>query len=114
MPTLKGVLLDHLIRPLQERGRDRQAERLGGLEADHQLEFRRPLDGQIPRLGAFEDPVREGRGAANYSASAVSTARAPSAPTNNPATTATDNPAGAIQKGAREGGWSRFRLLQDT
>ena len=28
------ALLDHLIRPLQERRRDRQAEGLGGLEVD--------------------------------------------------------------------------------
>ena len=28
------ALLEHLIRPLQERRRDRQAERLGGLEVD--------------------------------------------------------------------------------
>jgi hypothetical protein len=31
-------LLDHLIRPLQERRGDRQAERVRGLEVDHQLE----------------------------------------------------------------------------
>jgi hypothetical protein len=31
-------LLDHLIRPLQERRRDRQAEGLGGLEVDHRSE----------------------------------------------------------------------------
>src|SRR6266478_699523 len=30
-------LLDHLIRPLQERRRDREAEGLGGLEVDHEL-----------------------------------------------------------------------------
>jgi hypothetical protein len=30
-------LLDHLIRPLQERRRDRQAEGLGGLEVDRNL-----------------------------------------------------------------------------
>jgi hypothetical protein len=29
--------LDHLIRPLQERRRDRQAEGLGGLEVDDQF-----------------------------------------------------------------------------
>jgi hypothetical protein len=40
-------LLDHLIRAPQERRRDRQAERLGRLEVDHQLELRRLLDGQI-------------------------------------------------------------------
>jgi len=32
-------LLNHLIRPLQERRRDRQAEGLGGLEVDNELEL---------------------------------------------------------------------------
>jgi hypothetical protein len=32
--TNSGPLLDHLIRPQQKRRRDRQAERLGGLEGD--------------------------------------------------------------------------------
>ena len=54
--------LDHLIRPLQERRRDRQAERLGGLEVDHQLELRRLLDGQVAGLGALEDLVDVGGG----------------------------------------------------
>jgi hypothetical protein len=35
--------LDHLIRALQQRRRDRQAENLGGLEVDDKLEFRWPL-----------------------------------------------------------------------
>jgi hypothetical protein len=30
--------LDHLVRPQQHRRRDRQAERLGGLEVDDELE----------------------------------------------------------------------------
>ncbi len=34
----------------------RQAERLGGLEIDDQLECRRLLDRQIGGLGALEDP----------------------------------------------------------
>src|SRR5215467_6250545 len=42
--------LDHLICPRQERLRDRQAERLSGLEVDDQLELRRLLDEEIPRL----------------------------------------------------------------
>ena len=51
--------LDHLIRPLQERRRDRQAEGLGGLEVDDQLEPVNLLEGQIARLGALEDLVDE-------------------------------------------------------
>jgi hypothetical protein len=35
--------------------RHREAERLGGLEIDDQLEFGRPLDRQIGGLGALED-----------------------------------------------------------
>src|SRR5207244_6861974 len=45
-PTRRTCLLwtrDHLIRPRQYRRRDRQAERLGGLEVDDQLEFPRLL-----------------------------------------------------------------------
>src|SRR6266581_9605208 len=38
VPTLHIALLDDLIRPPQQRRRDRQAERLGGLEVDDQLE----------------------------------------------------------------------------
>src|SRR5882724_2866496 len=50
-----------LIRPLQQRLRDVQAERLRGLEVDDQLKLRRLLDGQVARLGALEDLVDEDR-----------------------------------------------------
>ena len=40
-------LLDDLIRPQQERWRDREAERLGGLEVDHELELRRLLNRKL-------------------------------------------------------------------
>src|SRR5207244_545265 len=56
--------LDDLICPLQERGRDRESERLHGLHVYHQLELRRLLDGKIRGLGALEDFVDVGRGAA--------------------------------------------------
>src|SRR5437016_393835 len=47
LPILVRVmaLLDDLVRPPQHRLRDRQAERLGGLEVDDQLELGRLLDG---------------------------------------------------------------------
>jgi hypothetical protein len=48
-----GALLDHLIRPLQERRRDRQAEGLRGLEVDDQLKLGRLLDGEVAGLRAF-------------------------------------------------------------
>src|SRR6266481_6720411 len=53
-------LLDHLIRPLQERRRDRQAEGLGGLEVDDELELGGLLDGKISWLGASENLIQIG------------------------------------------------------
>jgi hypothetical protein len=44
-----------LIRPLQEGRRDGQAERLGGLEVNHQLKLSGLLDGKITRRDALED-----------------------------------------------------------
>src|SRR5262249_53383851 len=52
-----GGSLDHLIRPRQQRGRDRQPEGLGSLEVDDQLELRGLLDGQVARLGTFQNLV---------------------------------------------------------
>src|SRR6266436_3978726 len=49
--------LNHLIRPPQQRRRDRQAERLGRLEVDDQLELGGLLDGQVAWLCALEDLV---------------------------------------------------------
>jgi hypothetical protein len=45
------ALFDHLIGPREDRRRDRQAERRGSLQVDHQLEFGRLLNWQIGRLG---------------------------------------------------------------
>src|SRR5665811_483744 len=38
-----------------------EAERLGGLEIDHQLELDRGLDGKLARLDALEDAIGIGR-----------------------------------------------------
>src|SRR5260221_10677727 len=46
---------DYFVGALQDRLRHREAERLGGLEVDHQLKFGRLLDWQIGWLGAVED-----------------------------------------------------------
>jgi len=51
-------LFDDLLGAGEDRWRDRQAERLGGIEIDHQLEGRRLLDRQIGRLRALQDPYR--------------------------------------------------------
>ena len=59
--TVTWRLLDDLVCPQEQRRRDRQAQRLGGLEVDHQLELRRLLDGQVTGPGALEDLVHVGR-----------------------------------------------------
>src|SRR6476661_4275638 len=53
----RGQLLDDLRGLHQDRRRDGQSERLGGLEVDHEVEFRRLLDRQVGRFRASEDPV---------------------------------------------------------
>src|SRR5215475_11961129 len=50
-------LLDHLVCPRQQRGRDGEAEGLGGLEVDDQLQPCGLLDREIGRVGALEDPI---------------------------------------------------------
>ena len=57
--TALGTLLDDLIRTQQQRRRDREPERLRGLEVDHQLELRRLLDGEIAGLRAVEKAPTE-------------------------------------------------------
>src|SRR5713226_569239 len=54
---LAVYLLDDLIRPQQQRSRDRQAEGLRRLEVDDQLEPRRLLDGEVSRPRALENLV---------------------------------------------------------
>src|SRR5882672_6838756 len=55
--------MDHLVRPQQQRRRDRQPERFGSLEVDGKFELRGLLDGQFARLGALENLVHVNRGA---------------------------------------------------
>jgi len=52
---LHGGSFDDLVGAGEYRWRDGQAERLGGLEIDDELECGRLLDGQIGRLSALED-----------------------------------------------------------
>src|SRR6185295_9493027 len=53
----RGASLDDLVRPQEQCWRDREAERVRGPAVDDQLELGRPLDRQIARPGALEDPV---------------------------------------------------------
>src|SRR5205814_4448669 len=48
---------DHLIRLVQNRLRYRNADLLCCFQIDHQLELRRLFDGEISRLGTFQNPV---------------------------------------------------------
>ena len=61
-PT-RASSLDDLLGPHEHRGRDGEAEGLGGPQIDHDLELRRLLDGQVGGFRAPEDLVHEGRGA---------------------------------------------------
>src|SRR6266545_181523 len=54
--------LDHLIGALQERGRDRQAEGLGGLEVDYEFERDGLLDGKIRGFRALQYLMDVGSG----------------------------------------------------
>jgi hypothetical protein len=53
----KITLLDHLVSGDEQSLRHRDAERLGGLEIDHQLEFRGLLNRKIAGLRALENLV---------------------------------------------------------
>src|SRR5438132_7531741 len=55
--TFAGSSLDYLVRPQQQRLRNRQPEGLGGLEIDDQLELRGLLHRKIRRFRAPEDFV---------------------------------------------------------
>ena len=54
-------LFDHLVRSQQHRLRDRQAERFGSLEVDHELKFSGLLHRQVGGLGASENFVNDYR-----------------------------------------------------
>ena len=62
MRVQKPDLLDHFVCAGDERRRHVEAERVGGLEVDHQLEFRRQLHGQVGRPRSLEDAVNVSAG----------------------------------------------------
>jgi len=51
------VILDYFVGAQQQGLRDPQSERLRGLKVDHELEFRRLINGKVGGLGALQDSV---------------------------------------------------------
>src|SRR3712207_7413928 len=56
-PFMRARLLDHLVGPGEQCLWHSEAKRLGGLEVDEQLVFRRHLHRQVGRLLAFKDTI---------------------------------------------------------
>ena len=52
---IASPLFNHYVGTGQQSGRDGEAERLGGLEIDHQLELRWGLHGKRARIPAAQD-----------------------------------------------------------
>src|SRR5438128_9849170 len=65
-PVCSNRLLDHFVRPPQQRLRYRQPDRLGGLDVDDQLALCGPLDEEVGGLSALEDLVGVLSGAAPH------------------------------------------------
>ena len=60
----KKSSFDHLVGATEHGKWDSDTQRLGGLEVDDQLDFRRLLDWQVGRLVTLEDPGRISAGQA--------------------------------------------------
>src|SRR6516162_7036477 len=59
----RAALFDHLVRAQQNRWRDREAQRRGGLAVHDHLELGRKLHREIARLLAAQDAIHIGGGA---------------------------------------------------
>src|SRR5262249_21669476 len=56
----KRCLLDNLVGAREQRSRDPEAERLGGLEIEGKPKHRWLFEWQVRRLSAFKDAIYEG------------------------------------------------------
>jgi hypothetical protein len=56
-PQQTATLFDHVVGAGEQRGRHREAERLGGGQVDHEIELGRLLDRDIGRLGPAQNLV---------------------------------------------------------
>src|SRR6516225_1222624 len=56
-PAMNSRLLNDLICGRQQRFRDGESERLGGLEVDNEFELGRKLDRQVSRRSAAQDAI---------------------------------------------------------
>ena len=72
-------LFDHLVGALLQQPRHVDAQRLGGLEIDHQLELDRELHRKLARSLAFENSVGVGSGASVVVGNVVSVRQQPAA-----------------------------------
>jgi hypothetical protein len=57
LPASSAALLDHLVGTAKQREREGDAERLGRLQVDDELDFGWLLDRQVGRLVALENPA---------------------------------------------------------
>jgi hypothetical protein len=58
-PQQKAPLFDYLVGAREQRWRHGQAERLGSLEIDRQIDLGRPLDREVSRFRALDNLVGE-------------------------------------------------------
>src|SRR5215470_15641985 len=120
---LDAPLLDHLIRPGQQRRRNRQAKRLGGLEVDDEFKSCRLLNRKIGRPRTLANPG-DIRGSTHGDRGYVWTERHEAAVVNN-LSEAVDNgqpiccgevdelSPGCIKQSARRGDQGLWPLLLD-
>src|SRR6266404_7377878 len=64
LPRDAARSFNHLVRPREQHRRHTEPQGVGSLQVDHQFELGRRLHGKIAGIGALQDPVDIGCGAA--------------------------------------------------